>query len=122
VINFGYPWWLVAAVVVVFGALLWYALSGRARPSLVVPLVILLAPVCMLAAVVVAMALSLALTEPLEPPSPVRTEGTNLRSTPERTGPGTARSARPASPTASPSPSATPSATPAASPTARTPR
>jgi hypothetical protein len=59
VLNLGYPWWLLTAVIVVFAALLWYALGGWERPRIVVPLVSVLAPVCALAAVFVAMALSL---------------------------------------------------------------
>ena len=127
VLNLGLPWWLMAAVVVVFAALLWYVLGGWERPWVVAPLVFVLAPVCTLAALVVAMALSLVLTEPLESPPPARTERTDLRATPEPTGPASeaTRYARPASPTASPSPSATPSASPSASlsasPGARTP-
>jgi hypothetical protein len=121
VLNLGLPWWLMAAVVAVFAALLWYVLGGWERPWVVATLVFVLAPACTLAALVVAMALSLALTEPLESPPPARTEGTDpTRTTPEPTVPVSeaTRSARPASPTASPSPSATPSATPSASPSA----
>ena len=98
-LNLAYPWWLMAAVVVV-AVLLWYALAGWERPWAVAPLVFVLTPVCVLAAVAVAMALSLALTEPLEPPPPpARIEVSNLTTTPERTG--SATTARPASPAAS---------------------
>ena len=126
VLNLRYAWWLLTAVIVVFAALLWYILGGWERPRIVVPLVSVLAPVCALAAVFAAMALSLVITEPLKPPSPPQDGGTDLRTTPARTRPATTRSAEPASPTVAPSPaataSATPSASPSASPGARTPR
>jgi hypothetical protein len=126
VLNLGYPRWLLTAVIVVFAALLWFTLGGWKRPRIVVPLVSVLAPVCAFAAVFVAMALSLAITESLKPPKPPQEGGTDLRKTPERTRSATTRSAEPASPTVAPSPaataSATPSASPSASPGARTPR
>jgi hypothetical protein len=49
----GYPWWLLVAVLVVFAALLWYALGGRVHPTQQLPLALVLAPACVLAAVVV---------------------------------------------------------------------
>ena len=110
-LNLGYPWWLLTAVIVVFAARLWFTLGGWERPRIVVPLLSVLAPVCALAAVFVAMALSVAITEPLKPPSPPQDGGTDLRTTPERTRPATTRSAEPASPTVTPSPAATAPAT-----------
>jgi hypothetical protein len=65
----------LTAVIVVFAALLWFTLDGWKRPRIVVPLVSVLAPVCALAAVFVAMALSLAITEPLKPPLPPQEGG-----------------------------------------------
>ena len=64
----GYPWWLSVPVVVVFAALLWHVFDGWVRPLVRVPLVIVLAPACLLVAVVVAAALSAALSGPYEPP------------------------------------------------------
>ena len=103
----------MAAVVIVVGVNARYALGGWERPWAMVQLVFVLAPVCVFCGVLVAMALSLALTEPLEPP-PTRIEVSNLTTTPERTR--SATSARRASPTAYPSPSATLSVSPFASP------
>jgi hypothetical protein len=111
----GYPWWLLVAVLVVFAALLWHTLGGRVRPTQRLPPVVVLAPACVLAAVVVAMALSSALSGPYEP----------LLQTPARGGPTTtppvpstshATTGRTASPPSSPTPSPSPTASPTASP------
>jgi Kef-type K+ transport system membrane component KefB len=75
---FGYPWWLMVAVLVVFAALLWHALGGRVQPTQRLPLAVVLAPACVLAVVVVATALSSALSGPYEPP---------IQTTPERRAP-----------------------------------
>jgi hypothetical protein len=126
--NPGYPWWLTAAVLTgAFAALLWYVLGGWERPWLVTPLAAALSVVCALAALLSAMALSLAVTEPAEaPPHPAWTEATGVtnRAATPATGPST--TARPAPTVASPSPSAAPSpasasASASASAGARTP-
>jgi hypothetical protein len=70
----GFPWWLSLAVMVVFAALLWYVFDGWIRPLVRVPLVVVLAPACLLVAVVVGTAVSAALSGPYEPPA--RTERT----------------------------------------------
>jgi hypothetical protein len=108
----GFPWWVSVPVVVVFAALLWYVFDGWVRPLVRVPLVLVLAPACLLAAVVVVAALSAALSGPYEPTP--RLERIEPTTTPvPSTGPAT--TGRPtASPTASPSPS--PTASPSASP------
>jgi hypothetical protein len=107
----GFPWWLSVAIMVVFAAALWYLLDGWVRPLVRVPLVIVLAPTCVLAVVVFATAIYAALGGPYEPPP--RTEHTSPTTTPvPSTEPTTTK--RTASPTASPSPS--PTASPSASP------
>jgi hypothetical protein len=108
----GFPWWVSVAVLVVFATLLWYVFDGWVRPLVRVPLVLVLAPVCLLVAVVGAAVLSAVLSGPYEPPPPERTAPAT---TPvPSTGPATTGLPRSPSPTASPSPS--PTASPAASP------
>ena len=108
----GYPWWLSVPVVVVFAALLWYVFDGWVRPLVRVPLVLVLAPACLLVAVVVVAALSAALSGQYEPPA--RPERTTPTTTPvPSSGPATTGTPT-ASPTASPYPS--PTASPSASP------
>ena len=63
----GFPWWLSVAVVLVFAALLWYVFDGWVRPLVRLPLVLVLAPACLLVTAVVATALSVALSGPYEP-------------------------------------------------------
>ncbi len=122
-INLGYPWWLLVVVLVVFASLLYQALRGRLSRWPLAGLAILLAPLCTLAAVAVAVTLSATLSplyeipaEPSVPPArtgPAEpTELTTPAATPDTTGP------RTPAPTASPSasPSASPTASPSASP------
>jgi hypothetical protein len=115
----GYPWWLSGAVLVVFAALLWHTLGGRVHPTQRLPLAVVLAPACVLVAVVVAMALSSALSGPYEPPlmqtTPERMAPTTTTPVPSTTGPATTgqtASPTPSSPIPSPSPTASPTPSP----------
>ena len=111
-LDLGYPLWLLISVLVIFAVLLYYMLGGRVSERLRAPLALVLAPVCTVAAVAVAVVLSALLspfyetpTDPVEPP-PATTMPL------ETTGPTPPPTASPttsptASPTASPSASAT---------------
>jgi hypothetical protein len=66
------------ALLVVFAVLLWYAFEGWVPPLARVPLVVVLAPVVVLAAAVVGTALSAALSGPYEPPTPTERRGGDL--------------------------------------------
>src|SRR5215213_1658345 len=108
VLNLGYPWWLLLAVLVVLGLLTFYVLRGRVSDRMLLPLTVLLTPVCAVLVVAIAVLISSLLSPFYE--APVYTTRKNLpATTPEPTAPT-------ASPTASPSvsPSATPSAIPSA--------
>src|SRR5215207_10365468 len=119
-LDLGYPLWLLISVLVVFAGLLYYMLRGRVSEWLRAPLALVLAPVCTVAALAVAVVLSALLspfyetpTDPAGPQpstSPPPTPGTMPL---ETTGPT-------ASPTSSPttSPTASPTASPSASATA----
>ena len=107
----GYPWWLSVPVVVVFAALLWYVFDGWVRPLVRVPLVLVLAPACLLFAVVVAAALSAALSGPYEPPEQPPERTTSTTTPVPSTRPATTEEPT-ASSTSSPSPSPSPSASP----------
>ena len=123
-INLGYPWWLLAAALVAFALLLYHVLRGRLSRWPLAGLAVVLAPVCTLAAVAVAVTLSATLSPLYEAPAvpsgasdpPARTrpaatpERTAPARTPDTTGP------RPAAPTATPT--ASPSASSSASSTA----
>ncbi len=118
-INLGYPWWLLAAVLVAFALLLYHLLRERlSRWPLAVGAAVL-APVCTLAAVAVAVTLSATLSPLYEAPAvpsgtsdpPTRTAPTTTLDT---TGPRTP--APTATPTASPSASASSTASSSASP------
>jgi len=123
VLNLGYPWWLLTAVIVVFAARLWFTLGGWERPRIVVPL-------CALAAVFVAMALSVAITEPLKPPSPPQDGGHRSQDDARAHPPRDDALRRTGFPDRHPFScgysvgyaAASPSASPSASPGARTPR
>ena len=119
VINLGYPWWLLAAVLVAFTLLLYHALRGRLSRWPLAGLAAMLAPVCTLAAVAAALTLSATLSPLYEAPAepsggsdpPARARPAT---TPETTGPRTA--APSATQTASPSASSSSTASPSASP------
>ena len=129
--NLGYPWWLLAAVLVAFALLSYYLLRDRVSGWPLAGLSAALAPVCALAAVAAALTLSAVLSpllEPLAGPSvepelpaqeePATTDEQTEPTTFETTGPGTASpTASPsASPSTSPSPSATATSSASASP------
>ena len=113
-INLGYPWWLLAAVLVAFALCLYHILRGRLSRWPLAALAAVLAPVCTLAAVAAALTLSAALSPLYEAPTktpgesdpPVRARPATM---PETTGSQTA--APSATPTASPSAPASPSFT-----------
>src|SRR5918994_1751766 len=114
--NLGYPLWLLVAVLVVLGVLTFYMLRGRVSDGMLVPLTIVLAPVCAVVVVAVAVLISALLSPFYEAPSdPVQQK-------PERTPAATPEPTSPATtgPTVSPtpSPSASPSASPSVSPSA----
>jgi hypothetical protein len=115
VLNLGYPLWLLVAVLVVLGLLAFYVLRGRVSDRMLLPLTVVLAPVCAVLVVAIAVLISSLLSPFYEAPvDTVRKKHPNPpATTPEPTAPT-------ASPTASPSvsPSATPSAVPSASATA----
>src|SRR5215203_5800583 len=74
VLDLGYPLWLLISVLIVFAVLLYYMLRGRVSERLRAPLALVLAPVCTVAAVAVAVILSALLsplyeapTDPMEP-------------------------------------------------------
>ena len=118
-LDLGYPLWLLISVLGVFAGLLYYMLRGRVSEDLRAPLALVLAPVCTVSAVAVAVLLSALLSPfyetPTDPPSPQpRTPpATTPNTTPlETTGPTPPPTSTPtppstASPTASPSASAT---------------
>jgi hypothetical protein len=119
VINLGYPWWLLAAVLVAFALLMYHVLRGRLSRWPLAGLAAVLAPVCTLAAVAVAVTLSATLSPLYEAPAaPSGTSDPPARTKPattlDTTGPRTA--APTATPTASPSASSSPTASPSASP------
>ena len=68
-INLGYPWWLLAAVLVAFALLVYYVLRGRLSRWPLAGLAAVLAPVCTLAAVAVAVTLSATLSPLYEAPA-----------------------------------------------------
>jgi len=118
VLDLGYPWWLLLSVLVVFALLLYFVLGGRVSDRLRVPLAIVLAPVCTVAAVAVAVVLSALLfpryetpTDSVEPPAQTAPATTMDTTRLETTGPTASPSTSP-----SPSPSASPSASSTASP------
>ena len=69
VLDLGFPLWLLVSVLVVFALLLYYMLGGRVSEGLRVPLAIVLAPVCTVAAVAVAVVLSALLSPFFETPT-----------------------------------------------------
>jgi hypothetical protein len=118
VINLGYPWWLLAVVLVAFVLLLYRALRARFSRWPLAGLAAVLSPVCTLAAVAAALTLS-AMLSPLykapaepsggsDPPARARPATTQ-----ETTNPRTA--APSATPTASLSASSSSSSTPSSS-------
>jgi hypothetical protein len=121
-LDLGYPLWLLISVLVVFAVLLYYMLRGRVSERLRAPLALVLAPLCTVAALAVAVVLSALLSPFYESPtdpagprpstSPPTTPGTMP---PEMTGP---TASPPSSPTASPtaSPTSSPSVSATASP------
>ncbi|HKH36538.1 MAG TPA: hypothetical protein VKA82_05100, partial [Rubrobacter sp.] len=58
VLDLGYPLWLLISVLIIFAVLLYYMLGGRVSERLHAPLALVLAPVCTVAAVAVAVILS----------------------------------------------------------------
>ena len=68
-INLGYPWWLLAAVLVAFALFLYYVLRGQLSRWPLAGLAALLAPVCTLAAVSAAVTLSATLSPLYEAPA-----------------------------------------------------
>jgi hypothetical protein len=116
VLNLGYPLWLLVSVLAVFALLLYYVLGGRVSERLRLSLAVVLAPVCTVAAVAVAVVLTAFL-------SPIYETPTDSAEPPVRTAPATTIDTtrlETAGPTASPSvsPGASPSASPSASSTA----
>jgi hypothetical protein len=69
VINLGYPWWLLAAVLVAFALLVYYLLRGRLSRWPLAGVAAVLAPVCTLATVAVAVTLSATLSPLYEAPA-----------------------------------------------------
>jgi len=65
VINLGYPWWLLAVVLVAFVLLLYRALRGRFSRWPLAGLATVLSPVCTLAAVAAGLTLCVMLSPPL---------------------------------------------------------
>jgi hypothetical protein len=120
ILVLGYTWLLAAAALGVVAVLLWYFINGWVRPLLRVPLVAVLAPVLVLAAIMVGIALSALFTSPYEPPtgSTELTEPTITTTPTPSPGSETTELTTSASPTASPSASSTPSHSPSASPSA----
>ena len=125
VINLGYPWWLLASVLVAFALLLYHVLRGRTSRLPVAALAVVLAPLLTLAALAAAVTLSAVLSPfweaptapsgPLSQTEPATTvEQTAPTTTSEATRPRTASPAASpsASPTTSPSSSASSSASP----------
>ena len=128
VLNLGYPLWMLLSVLVVFALLLYYMLRGRVSEGLRALLAVVLAPVCTVGVVAVAVVLS-ALLSPLyeTPTDSVRPQPrTSPAPSPdvtslETTSPTASQSASPSvSATASPGASATvsPVASPSVSATA----
>ncbi len=117
VLDLGFPLWLVISVLVVFALLLYYMLRGRVSEGLRVPLAIVLAPVCTVAAVAVAVILSALLSPFYE--TPTNPAGPQPKTPPATTMP-LETTGSTSSPTASPSasPTASPTASPSASATA----
>jgi len=107
VLNLGYPLWLLAAVLVLLGALTFYVLRGRVSDRLLLPLTIALTPVSAVLVVAVAVLISSLLSPFYEAPS------NGLREKPQETPTPTPE---PTAPTTTPS--ATPSVSPSASPSA----
>lgn len=114
VINLGYPWWLLAVVLVAFVLLLYRALRGRFSRWPLAGLAAVLPPVCTLAAVAAALTLSAMLSPLYEAPAePSGESDPPIQASPaptlETTGPRTA--APSATLTASPSASSSASST-----------
>jgi hypothetical protein len=106
VINLGYPWWLLGAVLVAFALLLYHLLRGRFSRWPLAGMAAVLAPVCTLAAVAAALTLSATLSPLYEAPAEPSGESdppaqARPATTLETTGPRTA--APSATTTASPS-------------------
>lgn len=116
VLILGYPLWLLLSVLVVFALLLYFMLRGRVSEGLRLPLAVVLAPVCTVGVVAVAVVLSALLSPLYETPNDSIRPHPRISPTPEAT------SLETSVPTASPSPSvsatASPSTTATASPSA----
>jgi hypothetical protein len=103
VLNLGYPLWLLVAVLVVLGLLTFYVLRGRVSDRMLLPLTVVLTPVCAVLVVAIAVFISSLLSPFYEPPSD------GLRKEPQKTPAATSEPTAPettapsASPTASPS-------------------
>jgi hypothetical protein len=67
--DLGFPLWLLISVLVIFALLLYYMLRGRVSQGLLIPLAVVLAPVCTAAAVAVAIVLSALLSPFYETPT-----------------------------------------------------
>ena len=87
-LDLGYPLWLLISVLGVFAGLLYYMLRGRVSESLRAPLALLLAPLCTVAALAVAVILSALLSPFYETP-------TDTASPQPRTSPATTPSTMP---------------------------
>jgi hypothetical protein len=120
VLNLGYPLWLLVAVLVVLAGLSYYVLRGRVSDRMLLPLTVVLAPVCAVVVVALAVLISSLLSPFYEAPSdsiqqrPRKPQAT----TPEPTGSETTGPTASPSPTPSVSSSVSPSAVPSASPSA----
>ena len=123
-INLGYPWWLLAAVLVAFALLAYHLLRGRLSRWPLAGLAAVLAPLCTLAAVAAAVTLSATLSPLYEAPAaPSGTSDPPARTKPdkpeERTPPVTTLDTtgpRTATPSASSSASSSATASSSASP------
>src|SRR5215213_6439888 len=69
VLNLGYPWWLLLAVLVVLGLLTFYVLRGRVSDRMLLPLTVVLTPVCAVLVVAIAVLISSLLSPFYEAPT-----------------------------------------------------
>ena len=68
-LNLGYPLWLLIAVLMVLGVLTFYVLHGRVADRILVPLTLVLTPLCTVAVLAVAVLISALLLPLFEAPT-----------------------------------------------------